>query len=771
MTEAATSRTPIRILHLEDNEHDHVLVRETLTDSGLLCEFSLARSRQEFEVAIRSGQYHLIISDYTLPSYDGLRALSLAREWQSAAPFIFFSGTIGEEIAVESLKTGATDYVVKQRPQRLVAAVRRALQEVEERERLKLTEAALTQSEERFRTVARATNDVIWEWNLQSNRIWRSENFESVFGHRVEAGVPLANAWTPFLHPDDQERILASVSSLLASGGRIWWGEYRFRRADGSYASVLDRAFVSYDQAGKPARMVGVTIDMTERKHAEEKIREQAALLDKACDAILVCDLDDRVIFWNRSAERIYGWSATEAAGRRIHELLFDQLPLSFNEARKGVTELGEWTGEFHQITKSGRPVLVQSSWTLVRDEEGRPKSKLIINTDITGQKQLEAKFLRAQRLEILGVLVGGIAHDLNNALAPIMMGIGYLRSLPMPEETEGILSTMHSSAQRGAEMVKQVLTFARGGEGRKSAIHVAQLAREMSKIISDTFPKSIECRVVAEHDAWLVSGVPTQLHQVILNLCVNARDAMPRGGTLTLSTKNVLLDEKQAAQQQGAKPGRYLCLNVKDTGVGISADKLPQIFQPFFTTKPPGQGTGLGLSTSLGIVENHGGFMTVQSTAGQGTEFKVYLPAPGIAGVSETESTAPPLPAGKGECVLIVDDEEAILALAKTSLENYGYRALAAASGPEAVAIFARESGTIQLVIMDKSMPFMDGMATLAALRKINQDVKIVLASGHDRNKGTDTDRQINADAFIQKPFTVEKLLTTVHDVLARKT
>lgn len=515
MTEAATSRSPIRILHLEDNENDHELVRGTLAGAGLHCELSLARSRQEFEAAIRSGPYHLIISDYTLPSYDGFRALALAREWQSAVPFIFFSGTIGEEVAVESLKTGATDYVVKQRPQRLVAAVHRALQEAGERARLKQTEAALTQSEERFRIVARATNDVIWEWDLQSKRIWRSENFESVFGHQIEAGLPLPNAWTPFVHPDDQARILSSVSALLAAGGRVWWGEYRFRRADGSYASVLDRAFVSYDRDGKPARMVGVTIDMTERKHAEEKIREQAALLDKACDAILVCDLDDRVIFWNRSAERIYGWSAPEAAGRRIHELLFDQLPLSFNEARKGVAELGEWTGEFHQLAKDGRPVLVQSSWTLVRDEEGRPKSKLIINTDITGQKDLEERFLRAQRLEILGVLVGGIAHDLNNALSPIMMGVGYLRSLPMSEEAAGILGTMHSSAQRGADMVKQVLTFARGGEGRKAAIHVAQLAREMSKIIGDTFPKSIECRVVVpEGDAWPVSGFATQLHQ-----------------------------------------------------------------------------------------------------------------------------------------------------------------------------------------------------------------------------------------------------------------
>ena len=348
MIEATPAPSIIRILHLEDNENDHLLVKGMLEEAGLRCELSLARSREEFESVLRSGQYDLIISDYTLPSYDGLRALTLARESHSETPFIFFSGTIGEDVAVESLKTGATDYVVKQRPGRLVPAVRRALQEAEERARLKQTEDALNQSEERFRIVARATNDVIWEWDLQTKRIWRSDNFESVFGHRLEAGMLLPNAWTPFLHPDDTARILSSVTALLAARGRIWWGEYRFRRADGSYASVLDRAFVLYDNAGQPTRMVGVTIDMTERKHAEDKIRQQAALLDKACDAILVCDLDDRVIFWNRSAERIYGWSASEAAGQRMHELLFDQLPPSFNEARKSVTEQGEWTGELH---------------------------------------------------------------------------------------------------------------------------------------------------------------------------------------------------------------------------------------------------------------------------------------------------------------------------------------------------------------------------------------------------------------------------------------
>ena len=641
MTEPTISPSSVRILHLEDNAHDHLLVREMLAAEGLSCDFALARSRPEFEAALQRGPYDLIISDYTLPAYDGLEALSLVRRLQTPMPFIFFSGTIGEEIAVESLKTGATDYVIKQRPQRLVSAVRRALRE---------------------------------------------------------------------------------------------------------------------------------TVEMTERKHAEEKIREQAALLDKAHDAIIVCDLDGRIIFWNRSAERIYGWSASEAAGRRVGQILFDQIPLSFREARQSVAERGEWRGEFQQITKDEQPVMVQSSWTLVRDTEGRPKSELIINTDITEQKQLEEKFLRAQRLESLGALVSGIAHDLNNALVPVLAGAGLLRTMPLPEPAVEILKTMTASARRGANMVQQILTFARGGEGRKSLLHVNQLVNEMGKIITDTFPKSIQCRVRTGLDCWPVHGLPTQLHQVIMNLCINARDAMPAGGTLTLATQNTVIHEAQAARHRGAAPGRYLCLSVNDTGLGIPQDQLTKIFQPFFTTKAPGQGTGLGLSTSLTIVKNHGGFMTVQSPAGNGTEFKVYLPASEPPGAPEPTPITAALPAGNGEGVLIVDDEAAILALSKTTLENYRYRVRTAASGPEAVAIFDAERNALPLVITDESMPFMDGTATVLALRKINPAVKIIVTGGHERRQEMEADRRVNADAFIEKPFTVEKLLTIVHDVLAKK-
>ena len=283
-------------------------------------------------------------------------------------------------------------------------------------------------------------------------------------------------------------------------------------------------------------------------------------------------------------------------------------------ETFKTISENDEWSGELQKVARDGRRVIVQARSTLIRDERGRPKSILIINTDITERKQLEEQFLRTQRLESLGALVSGIAHDLNNALTPILIGAQVLREQSKSAEDAGILEMMETSVRRGAEMVQRVVAFARGGDSGKKLVQVDKLIKEMSKIINGTFPKNIQCRVEVDANSSPVIAAPTQLHQVLMNLCVNARDAMPAGGKLTLASKNIQLDTAGAAKIPGAKPGKYLCVSVADTGGGIPAAQLEKIFLPFFTTKEPGKGTGLGLSTSLSIAKNHGGFMTVDS-------------------------------------------------------------------------------------------------------------------------------------------------------------
>lgn len=365
-----------------------------------------------------------------------------------------------------------------------------------------------------------------------------------------------------------------------------------------------------------------------ERKQTEHKIREQAALLDIATDAIFVQDLDNQILYWNKAAERLYNWQKEEAIGKKVSEIWQEKNLSQLQEALTTMMKNGSWEGELQQITKYGKEITVESRWTLVREFDRKTQSILIVNTDITQKKQLEAQFLRAQRLESIGTLASGIAHDLNNVLAPILMTAQLLESQLQDERSQRLLPILISNAKRGANLVKQVLSFTRGMEGDRTLLQLKHLIREIQQIIKETFPKSIEVSTQISANLWTVFGDPTQLHQVLMNLCVNARDAMPGGGKLKITAENFLIDANYAKMHIDARVGAYVAIAVTDTGSGIAPEIVDRIFEPFFTTKELGKGTGLGLSTVLGIIKSHSGFISVYSELGKGSEFKVFLPA-----------------------------------------------------------------------------------------------------------------------------------------------
>lgn len=500
-----------------------------------------------------------------------------------------------------------------------------------------------------------------------------------------------------------------------------------------------------------------------ERRKLEEQFREQASLLDKARDAILVRDLEHRITYWNKSAERLYGWTPDEAMGRHVRELLTID-PVKFQEAERTVYRKSAWRGEFETATKSGTVLTMDCSWTLVRDSQDNPKSILTIDTDITERKKLEQQFFRAQRLESIGTLAGGIAHDLNNVLSPIMMSIELLRMGEENPKRLQILATIGASAKRGAEMVKQVLSFARGVEGQRLPVQIKHLVRGIEQIANDTFPKNIQVRTVIPQNLRIVAGDSTQLHQVLLNLCVNARDAMPNGGTLTIVAENVKLDEQYAVLNIDAKPGRHVVVHVEDTGIGIPREIMEKIFDPFFTTKELDKGTGLGLSTSLAIIKSHGGFIRVTSEPGNGAKFSVYLPAQSEAAPDTQQTTAMDLPCGNGEVILVVDDEASVRQITRQTLETFGYRVVLAANGVEALATYVSQKETFAVVLTDMMMPVMDGAATIRALTAIDPHVRIVAASGH-YSSGTPTDCGVKQ--FLTKPYTAEALIHAINEAL----
>ncbi len=500
------------------------------------------------------------------------------------------------------------------------------------------------------------------------------------------------------------------------------------------------------------------------RKLTEEKVAEQAALLDKAQDAILVTDLNSRCIYWNKSAERLYGWTAKESCGKPADQLIFRDSAY-FDRTKAEVLEKGEWKGEVCHVTKGDESLIVESQWTLVTDQAGKPKSILIVNTDLTERKKIEAQFLRTQRMESIGTLAGGIAHDLNNVLAPILMSVEILKEKFKDPQSQRMLTVLETSAKRGADMVRQVLTFARGVEGERVLLQPRHLIKEVAKILGDTFPKTIQLRVRMAENLWPLMGDATQLHQVMVNLGVNARDAVPEGGIITLSAENVIVEQNQVTGD--AKPGFYVVIRVTDSGTGIPREILDKIFEPFFTTKETGKGTGLGLATVLGIVKSHAGFVQVQTEVGKGTTFLVYLPAMEKGEDKPAEGDHRQLPAGKGELILAVDDESSVLTMAKETLETFGYRVITARDGTEAIAEFTTHQHEIKGVLTDMLMPFMDGPSTIRVLRKLDPNVKIIAASGlMDSDKVRDATGMDNI-AFLMKPYTAEKLLNTLHKLL----
>jgi PAS domain S-box-containing protein len=630
--------------------------------------------------------------------------------------------------------------------------------------KLELTEAAFRSTQHQLEQLLSSSPAVLYTCKSSGDFSLKfvSGNIFSQLGYYPQEWLENPDFWQENLHPEDRLEVLCEKTNLLSTEHQIL--EYRFRHKQGHYCWLRDEMKVVYNPQGNIQEFVGILSDITQQKQTEAKIREQAALLGVATDAILVQNLSNQILFWNQAAEKLYGWTNKEALQKNIADLFSDNHLPEFIEAQNITIETGSWEGELPQITKKKTKVLVASRWTLVTDERNKPKSILIVNTDITEKKKLEAQFLRAQRMESIGTLASGIAHDLNNILTPILAAVQMFQRGVPEEKYQVILNLLETNTKRGANLVKQVLSFAKGLEGKPTRLQVKHIIYEIADIAKATFPKSIEVSLDIPKNLGLIFGDPTQIHQVLMNLCVNARDAMPDGGKLTISAENVSLTQQDLQIHWDAEVGDYVMISIEDTGMGIPPEVLDRIFEPFFTTKEIGKGTGLGLSTVLGILKSHHGFINVESQLEKGTIFQVYFPINQEAEiqdkiVSKSQSN------GNGALILVVDDEAPIREITKSSLENNGYRVLVASDGIEAINLYHQYCHQISCVLLDMMMPSMDGRSTIISLQKINPYVEIVAISGLTTTSVKETLKSLGVTNFLPKPYTTEDLLTVLQD------
>ena len=503
--------------------------------------------------------------------------------------------------------------------------------------------------------------------------------------------------------------------------------------------------------------------DITARKAAERQLSEQHEILSHSHEGVIIESLANQISLWNSGAAIILGWTAEEATGRASDELLGMSDPALLATVRASVEQAGFWHGELRAQARDGRKLVLDCRVTLARDKAGRPRARLTFFADITEKKKLEEQLLRVQRIEALGTLSGGIAHDLNNILTPILMAAGMLRDRLGDSRDRDLASLIEHSAQRGAAIIRQLLTFSRGIDGERVSVQLRHLVSEMAGIARETFPRNLTWIDAVAPDLWPIVADATQLHQVLMNLCVNARDAMPGGGTLTVSAKNVQLEKHDAQFGAHALNGPYILLTVRDTGQGISPAAMDRIFDPFFTTKPIGKGTGLGLSTVLGIVRSHGGFVTVYSEPGHGAAFHVYLPAAPGAVTSSSVPVAPDLTDGAGETILVVDDEASIVMAVRRCLERHGYRVLTAANGQDAMDLLAVNAAEVKIVFTDVMMPVMDGRALAKELHRLYPHVRVIASSGLDlAGRPAEVAAGLIAE-FLEKPYQSPALLAAI--------
>ncbi len=935
MDPRGTMKSPLHILHLEDNRYDADLIRATLEDDKLKCEIQVVQDAESFRAALERGGIDVIISDYSLPTFDGGNALRIARSISPHIPFLFVSGTLGEEVAIEALKNGATDYVLKGSLSRLGPAIRRAFAEMKE-------QRARKASESRYQSLVRATTQVVWNTNAAGEIVGPLPSWQALTGQSADEII--GHGWIHAIHPADKLETLAAWKQAIQAG-LVFEHEYRARRHDGSYRNILSRGVPVLDSTGQIHEWVGTCTDITERKRAERRIAAFSNLGQELSSAKTAKEAANIIV---AVADELLGWDAAtldlySAAKDRIYSILnrdtvsgfridcvadhhdvpptprarqvmeigaqlilrdetsspsADTIPfgdrhrlsasLMYVPIRDGSKVIGilsiqsymeraysradldtlqslanhcggaleriraeeartqiahrmesilQSTGEgifgidleerFTFINRAGSEMLHcppeqaigQSirTWLKLHRNNGFPyanedcpirrllktgeqlpmstgifethtgqsfaveyscypifqgkalEGAVIAFTNIAERLSLEAQLRQSQKMEAFGQLAGGVAHDFNNLLTVIRCNIDMLLSDErVPDDDLEALRDVVQASEAAAQLTRQLLAFSRKQALQMQIINLNDAVTNLLKMLRRVIGEDIRLRwELAASPPWIDADTG-MIEQVMLNLAVNARDAMPKGGELHIRTEIIECTEDFLKDHSEARVGMFVSLGVRDTGCGIPSDILPRIFEPFFTTKDVGKGTGLGLATVYGIVKQHHGWAEVTSEVGVGTQFTIYLPfvqsssevAPVITSVANSR--------GGTERIMVVEDEPSLRGLARTILQRKGYTVIEASSGLEALAVWKEHDGEVDLLLTDMVMPDgLTGRELAEELRRHRPNLPVIFTSGYSTEFADANFVVPDNGYFLPKPFEPKKLTQIVRECL----
>jgi two-component system, cell cycle sensor histidine kinase and response regulator CckA len=754
----------LRVLHVEDSERDVALLTRHLARAGYDLRSERVETAAAMRAALEAGEWDVVLCDYSMPHFSAPEALRLLKETGADIPFIIISGTVGEETAVEAMRAGADDYLMKDSLTRLVPAIERGMHEAENRRARRRVEEALRESEDRYRDLVEHSHDLICTHDLEGRILSVNRTAAEALGYDREAllGRNIRDALPPehrhefddYIAEIQKEGIARGLMTVRTRAGekRVW--EYtNTLRTEGVAAPIVR----------------GVAHDVTERLRAEEALKkseaELRAIFEAMTDVILVLDAEGRYLKIAATNANLLYRPPARLIGKTLHEVFpAEQADFFLAHVRQALRERRMHRVEY-SLQIDGAEVWFDGSVSPMSGD-----AVVWIARDITERKRLEEQLLQSQKMEAVGQLAGGVAHDFNNLLTAIN---GYsdltLRRLSPEDPLRRNVEEVRKAGERAAALTRQLLAFSRKQVLQPVALDLNALVSDMEKMLRRLIGEDVELRTALAPDLGSIKADPGQVEQVVMNLCVNARDAMPRGGHLTVETKEVVLGEDSGSRLVAVTPGPHVMLSVCDTGTGMDEETLERIFEPFFTTKEAGKGTGLGLSTVYGIVKQSGGYIEVESEVGRGTIFRVYFPRAGEGAREYRRGAEPEEVLRGGETVLLTEDEETVRRLAREVLEIYGYRVLEAANGGAAFLICERHEGPIHLLVTDVVMPEMSGRELADRLARLRPDMKVLYMSGYTDGAIVSQGVLEEGADFIHKPFAPDALARKVREVLDR--